>query len=274
MLIDLTDNLLFEYNDFIQNPLNYIKTDPKLNDFTLELLYIMSKKETMYKDDQLKYLFALSLIPIKLLLRMELRLLKTNKDANEESRIEEITNMLEDESKISLFSEQKVDKKEEKKLMVITNYHIKKKKEQIKQNLLQGKKENKRRRQLENFLLNEVECTQLSEQLKEVENETEFEKDNENKTNDNQEEDEKMEEIIDEVEKGISDIQMLDYETENDFGINNNSNEESYHVKEAEKKDKTKKRKQSKPAERKIKIIKGRKNKKSIITRLKELSSK
>ena len=298
ILMDICEHLSFEYNDYLQNPINYIYTDSKISDYTVELLYTMSKKDSLYKDNQIQYLFVLSLIPIKLLLRMELRLLESNNDNYNKSRIEEITSMLEDETKISLFTEEKIEKNDQKKLNIITQYHIEKRKKEIKEQLSQGKKDNRRRRLLKNFLLNEFECTELREKLNDVDNPNDENKVVNEFHNDNEfdEEEEIINNEFDEEENNNNEFEgeyenddlnaVYEEDTQNpisyisqqkstmeflpDKDINNESNNSG----KTQKVLKKKKTNGYKPAKRKITVVKERKNKKSILSKLRKITSK
>ena len=193
---DCMINYEYEYNDYMNNPTDYHIPDAIL--YTNELINVISQRETTYKTNPEEYLFALSTINLKLVLRMEKEVLLENN--GDQRRIKEIDKILSEESRLSLLEEE-IDeegvKKEKNKMKAITNYHIEKRKKYLKTLIKENKPLKRRIRQ--ETLLNEVEINELSTTLMDITNNKELMEEEENVEIDEGEEDilEQMDDLID-----------------------------------------------------------------------------
>ena len=124
-IVDVMVQYEYQYNDLLLNPTKYVITE--MNSLTIELLYIMNSKDTLYRNEPEKYLLALATANIRLLLRIEKQILTCQGINN--NRIKEIDQMLESKKELSLLESEEEGNnldKEKRHLETITKFHLKK----------------------------------------------------------------------------------------------------------------------------------------------------
>ena len=164
-LEDTRKMIEFDYNDLLNNI--HLYRDPESSEYTSLLVRTIQKKDELYKGEPMKYLNAISVIPLKIVLRVERDILKEN--GGDKKRIEEIETYLSDEKEISVLeiedSLESIDKKR-KKFVCVTKMYIRKRRQKMRK--LRKELKERKKAEKEEVLLDSKETKEVTVILEKI----------------------------------------------------------------------------------------------------------
>ena len=110
ILEKINTKTIFEYNNSLINNISALRDD--FDELTLSIYEIIKSKE-IFNGDKLRYLQSLSTVNVKILLKLEMEILKNN--GTNQKRVEKIQRMLNGEEQISMIEEKEKITEELKK---------------------------------------------------------------------------------------------------------------------------------------------------------------